>query len=151
MATTHTDERRSGGLSLPLKLLLFVGLPLLFLAMLAVAAFAAAPLLSGRSVNLDYQADAGSSVRVDVPNARLDFVATGGEEVTVKLTGSYTGPVPPLQVETVGDETRVEGGCPRQWFTICAIRVQVTLPPDADLTVAGTNGGISADGLNGAV
>src|SRR4051812_6659710 len=151
MATTHTDERRSGGLSLPLKLLLFVGFPLLFLAMLAAAAFAAVPLLSGSSVTLDYRAPAASSVQVNVPNARLDFVPTDGPDVTVHLTGSYTGSRPALQVSTVGDETRVQGGCTPQWLRICSIRVQGALPADADLSGPGENGAISVQGINGTI
>src|SRR3954463_8824304 len=99
MATSRTDQPRTGGLSLPVKLLLFIGLPLLFLAMLAAAAFAAVPLLARTSVSIGYSAPAASSVRVTVPNARLDFVPTDGDEVTVQLTGSYTGSKPALQVE----------------------------------------------------
>lgn len=151
MTASPPRERRTGGLPLPLKLLFYAGLPLLFLAMLAAAAVAAAPLLAGRGVDVDYRAPAGSSLRVTVPNARLDFVPADGDDVTVRLTGTYTGTEPALRVETVGEQTRVSGGCARQWLAICSIRVEVALPPDVDLSATGTNGEITAKGLDGSV
>ncbi|HWR85626.1 MAG TPA: DUF4097 family beta strand repeat-containing protein [Rhodoglobus sp.] len=151
MVTTPTDPNPRRGLSPALKAFLFAGLPVLFVGMLVLAVFAAVPLLSGAGVDLDYRAPAGSSVRVEVPDARLDFVAAEGDEVVVQVTGRHTGQEPELHVETVGDETLIEGGCPRQWFSFCSLQVQVELPPDVDLAVTGTNGAISVQGQEGAL
>ncbi|WP_210505725.1 DUF4097 family beta strand repeat-containing protein [Naasia sp. SYSU D00057] len=149
MVTTPTDQGPRRTLPLPVKLLLFAGLPILFVAMIVAAVAAAVPLLSGTSVDLDYRAPAAPAVRVSVPDARLDFVPADGDEVLVRVTGRHTGPAPELRVATVGDETLIEGGCPRQWFTICTLRVRVALPADADLSVTGTNGAISVEGHTG--
>lgn len=149
MVQTAPPEHRR--LSLAAKLVLFVLLPLVFVVAVGAAVVAAVPVFAGTPVAEDYRADAGSDVRIDVPNARIDVEAGEGAEVLVSMSGSYSGPRPGLEVQTVGDETRVEGGCPRVPFTRCDLRLEVQMPSGSNLTIRGTNGQMSVSGLEGAV
>jgi hypothetical protein len=133
--------------SLPAMLLLFVGVPLLLLLIGAVVVVAtwASP------VSLRYTATGGSTVAVDVPNARLDFTPSADGDVHVVVTGWRTGPEPALSVTTSADVTTIEGGCPASWFSRCTLQIAVSVPAAADLEVDGSNGAISVAGLDGAV
>jgi hypothetical protein len=142
----------SGGtLSTGTKILLFVGLPLIALALLVggVAYFFSA--FRGAPVTLSDSAAAGSSVLVEVPTARLDFRPGKPGEVRAEAEGSYFGPPPTLTMSEDGDKTVIRGGCAQRWFSFCSVRITVTLPSSADLRVVGLNGTVTAEGLRGDV
>ena len=145
-------SRRQGGmLSTGTKLLLFVGLPLLALALLVGGLSVLVPALRATPVALTESAEAGSSVLVEVPSAALDFRPGTGNEVRAEAVGRYTGPAPTLTVSTEGDETVIRGGCAQRWLTLCRVRITVTLPASADLRVVSQNGKVTAQGLSGDV
>jgi hypothetical protein len=143
--------QHGGTLSTGTKILLFVGLPLLALALLigGVAYFFSS--FRSTPVALSDSAAAGSSVLVEVPNARLDFRPGGSGEVRAEAVGSHSGPPPTLTVSEDGGETVIRGGCVQRWLTLCSLRITVTLPAGADLRVVGRNGKVTAEGLRGDV
>ncbi|WP_210481722.1 DUF4097 family beta strand repeat-containing protein [Naasia sp. SYSU D00948] len=149
MVRTAPPEHRR--LPVAAKLVLFVLLPLVIVVALVAAVASAVPLLVAAPVSLDLRAEAGAVVRVEVPDARIDVEAGSADEVAVEVTGTYSGPEPDLEVETVGDETRVEGGCPPAPFSRCALQLQVSVPESSELIVRGTNGQVTVTGLSGAV
>ncbi|MET1051902.1 MAG: DUF4097 family beta strand repeat-containing protein [Mycetocola sp.] len=144
---TPPERKRSAGAAV----LLFVGIPLVILALIIGGSVAAVNVLRGTSVNENAQADAGSLVTIDMPNAAIVVSPGSGDQVTVTMRGSYTGTPPRLDVTASGDETEVSGGCPDGWFFVnrCQVRVEVALPADVDVTVRGQNGAIIADELRG--
>lgn len=138
-------------LSTGAKLVLFVLLPVLILAVLVAGVVTAVPLLVGRPFSQDYRADAGAAVRIEVENARIDVAPGSTEEVTVEVTGSYSGSRPEFQVGTAGDETRIEGGCRGGILVRCDLRLLVAVPASSDIIVRGTNGQVSVGSVDGAV
>jgi Putative adhesin len=151
-ATPQVPEptrQQGGALSTGTKILLFVGLPLLALALLigGMAFFFSA--FRSTPVSLSDSAAAGSAVLVEVPTARVDFRPGDDDEVRAVAVGSYSGPPPTLTVTTDGDETVIRGGCAQRWFTRCSVRITVTLPASADLRMVGMNGKVTAEGLTG--
>jgi Putative adhesin len=143
-------EQRAG-LSPGAKVLLFVGLPLLALAIIVAVILVALSLFRASPVNANEAADAGSSVTVTVPNANLSFTPSDDDQVHVTMTGRYAGQKPTIEARTTGDETRITGGCPSGWNFLarCEVSVVVSLPEDLDLTAEGMNGRLRADGLSG--
>lgn len=142
----------SPGLSTASKLILFVGVPLLILILIAVTAFLATRLLRGSPVNEQFDLEAGSRVEVTVPNASMTFGPSDDDQVHVTVTGSYFGQAAPrLSVVTAGDVTTVRGECREFWFNRCSLRVTVAMPESLPLRVDGRNGRLSAADLTGPV
>lgn len=110
---------------------------------------AAATVLRPATVDLQYSVSAGSSVQVKVPDAPMRFHASPDGRVHVAVSGWRSGPEPFFTVQTSADATRIEGGCSTLWFTRCSIALDVSLPTTADLAVTGTNGDVTANGLDG--
>jgi Putative adhesin len=139
------------GLSLAGKILLFVVLPIVVIVILVTVVLVALSLFRGTPVSQNAQADAGSSVSVQVPNADLTFKPSGDSQVHVNMTGRYSGQRPTIQARTSGGETRITGGCPSGWTFLsrCGVSIEVSLPADLAVTARGTNGRVSADNLTG--
>ncbi len=145
------SPHQGGMLSTGTKILLFVGLPLLALALLIGGLGVLVPAFRATPVALVESAEAGSSVLVEVPSAAIDLRPGTGNEVRVEAVGRYTGPAPTLTVTTEGDETVIRGGCAQRWLTLCRVRITVTLPASADLRVVSQNGRVTAESLTGDV
>jgi hypothetical protein len=120
-------------------------------ALVLIAAFFFA--LSGRSGPVDLRADeaAGTSLDVRIPNAEVTLEPSTDDRVHVRMTGSFFGTEPTLDVRTDGGVTEVRGGCTSQLFSRCAIDLTVQLPRALPVTVDGENGRIAASGLTGRV
>lgn len=132
-------------------ILLAVGIPLVILALIVAGSIAAVNAFRGTTISESADADAGSLVRVDMPNAAIDVTVGADDEVSVTLRGTYSGTRPNLDVSTTGEETEISGGCPGGWFLVnnCRVRVEVSVPADVDVTVSGRNGAITTEGLSG--
>jgi hypothetical protein len=127
---------------------LVVGAVVLFL----IAAGTAVALTTWATpISKSYTATGGSQVTVNVQNAGFEFTPSSDGDVHVELTGWSSGPAPELAVTTSGDTTTIAGGCTGTWFSRCSIDVTVALPASASLSVASTNGRISAADLEGPV
>ncbi|MCU1442555.1 MAG: hypothetical protein JWQ59_705 [Cryobacterium sp.] len=135
----------------PGTIALLVGLPLLALVLIAVAAVVGVSYFRGTPINDSFDAAAESRVVVTVRNASMTFGPSPDDRVHVTVTGSYTGPRPTVSVQASGDETTITGGCRAQWFSPCSLRLTVTLPESLPLTVTGDNGRLSAEQLTGDV
>jgi Putative adhesin len=146
---TEPPRSHGGALSTGTKILLFVGLPLLALALLLVSVGFLFSAFRSTPVALSDSAGAGSSVLVEVPNAQLDFRPGEADEVRAEAVGRYSGPPPSLTVTSDGDETVIRGGCVHQWLTRCSMRITVTLPASTDVRVVGRNGKVTGEGLTG--
>jgi Putative adhesin len=133
------------------KILLFVGVPLVVIALVAGAIVAGLSVINRATATGAAQAAAGASVAVNVPNAALEFTPSTDDQVHVTMTGSYAGAKPALELTTVNGETRVTGGCPSGWFIFarCGVTLHIALPSDLPVTVRGDNGSITTDGLTG--
>jgi Putative adhesin len=138
-------------LSTTARILLFVGLPLLVVAIIVAGVATAVPLLRGTDFSAGYQVPAAEIVRVDVTNARFDITPATDGKVSVRVTGSYTGAKPRITVETADGESTVTGGCVRQWFTLCGLRIAMAVPPTTELVLTSSNGAVAVRGLSGAV
>jgi hypothetical protein len=132
------------------RALLFVGLSLITLVVLAGVVLAAVFLRAG-SVEISDDAPAGTRVSVEVPSAAFTFRPSTDGLVHIAAHGTYLGKKPTLTADTTGGVTTIKGGCADQWFGLCSLDVTVTLPAALELTVDGTNGSISASGLTGAL
>jgi hypothetical protein len=139
------------GMSTGLAILLFVGIPLIVIALIIAGSVTAVNAFRGTPVSDAVDADAGSSVLVDAPNASIHLTVSDDNEIHATLRGSYSNTKPTLEVTTSGRETEIRGGCPSGWFLFnhCRARIEVSLPADLDVTVAGKNGAITSDGLTG--
>lgn len=146
---TPQSRPASPGLSTAAKLVLFVGLPVLALILIAVTAWVASWVLRGEPVNERFDLEAGSSVEVTVPNAAMDFAPSDDDQVHVTITGTYSGREPEITAATAGGVTAVRGDCGEGWFNRCSLRVTVTLPESVPLTVEGRNGRLTAERLTG--
>jgi hypothetical protein len=139
-----------------LRLTLLIGIPLLIVVLIVMFTIGLTNAIRGLSgsspISFDEQADAGSSVSIDLPNASITVGASDNEQVQVTMRGTYSGEEPRLSVRTDGDgETEISGGCPRGWFVFnrCSVRVEVLVPAELDVEVDGENGGVTATGLDG--
>ncbi|WP_411719917.1 DUF4097 family beta strand repeat-containing protein [Mycetocola sp.] len=138
-------------LSPAVLVLLFVGIPLLVLALIIAGSVAAVNAFRGEPVSDSVDADAGSSVLIDAPNASIRLSVSDDDEIHATMRGASSGREPSLEVTTEGGETEIRGGCPGGFFVFnrCRVRIDVALPADLDVTVDGRNGAITADGLTG--
>ena len=135
-----------------LAIFLFVGIPLIVLALIITGSIAAVNAFRGTPLTENVDAEAGSSLFIDVPNAAIRLTPSDDDQIHVTMRGTYSGTRPPLDVTASGDETEVRGGCPDGWFLFfnnCRVRIEVSLPPGLDVTAEGQNGSISADDLTG--
>jgi hypothetical protein len=132
------------------RTLLYIIVPTLA-ALALIAAFVFA--LSGRSGPVDLRADEtpGTSLDVRIPNAEVVLEPSTDDQVHVRMTGSFFGTEPTLDVRTDGGVTEVRGGCESRLFSRCSIDLTVQLPRALPVTVAGENGRIGASGLTGRV
>lgn len=144
--STAVPPRR---LSRVATLALFVGLPLLALALIAVTAVLAVSFFRGSPLDRAFDVRAGSRVEVSVPNAAMRFGPSDDDRVHVSVTGSYFGAKPRVSVSTDDGVTTVQGGCVMRMFTRCTLRIAVTLPEALPLTVDGRNGGLAVARLTG--
>lgn len=133
------------------KIVLFVGVPLIVLALIAVTAVIATAALRGSPVNEQFDLDAGSRVDVTVPNASMTFGPSQDDQVHVEVTGTYSGQEPQITAQTDGDVTTIRGQCGESFFNRCSLRVAVELPESLPLTVDGRNGRLVAERLTGQV
>ncbi len=133
------------------KLILFVGVPLIVLALIAVTAVIATAALRGSPVNDQFDLDAGSRVEVIMPNASMTFAPSPDDQVHVTVTGTYSGERPRISADTAGDVTTIRGECGESFFNRCALRVEVEMPESLPLTVDGKNGRLVAERLTGQV
>jgi hypothetical protein len=148
---TYAAGRTPPGSSSVGKVLLFVGVPLIVIALIVGTIIATLSLFNRTSATAAEQAAAGTSVAVNTPNAALEFAPSTDGQVHVTMAGSYAGGKPMLGLTTVNGETRITGGCPSGWFVFarCGVTLQITLPSDLPVTVRGDNGSITSDGLTG--
>jgi hypothetical protein len=132
-------------------ILLFVGIPLIVLALIIAGSIAAVNAFRGTPVSDSVDADAGSSVLIDAPNASIRLSVRDDDEIHASMRGTYSGRKPSLDVTTSAGEAEIRGGCPGGWFLFnrCQVRIDVSLPADLDVTAAGRNGAITADDLTG--
>lgn len=146
---TPPEPRR--GLSTGLAILLFVGIPLLLIALLIAGVINAVGAFRGTAVTQNVDANAGNSLLLDTPNAAIRLTPSDDEQIHVSMRGSYSGERPRLEVGASGDETEIRGGCPDGWFFFnrCRVQIEVSLPEDLDVTAIGQNGSITADELTG--
>jgi hypothetical protein len=144
-AIPPTPDRDPVASSRGARLAIFLGLALV----LAAAAIVAVLVTWASPVSQRYSAAGGTSVAVNVPNARLDFVPSTDGAVRVQLTGFSSGPAPDLRVATAGDTTTIEGGCSGAWFTRCELDIRVEIPAAAAIQVLSTNGRVTLSGLDG--
>ena len=137
------------------RLSLLIGIPVLIIALIVIFAVARSNALRSIPVRQDVsqnaQADAGTSVSIDVPNASVSLRPSDDDRVHVTMRGTYSGSKPRLDVRDDGGEIEITGGCPRGWFVFnrCAVRIDVELPENLDVESDGENGGITATGLGG--
>jgi hypothetical protein len=132
--------------------LLFVGIPLVVLALIIAGSVAVVNAFRGDPVSENVDAQAGSSVFIDAPNAAIRLsVSDDDDEIHATMRGTSSGREPSLEVTTTGSETEIRGGCPGGWFFFsrCRVRIEVVLPADLDVTAQGRNGAITADALTG--
>jgi hypothetical protein len=146
---SQTPPRRR--LSPWVLVLLFVGIPLIALALIIGGSVAAVNAFRGTPVSDSIDADAGSSLLIDAPNASIRLSVSDDDEIHATMRGSYSGREPSLDVTTTAGETEIRGGCPGGWFVFnrCRVQIEVTGPADLDVTAGGRNGAITADGLTG--
>jgi hypothetical protein len=132
--------------------LLIIGLPtLVVLLLIGVVLAATLPLVLRGRVNERTAVDAGPTVAVSMPNARLALGPSSDGRVHVQVSG-WALAKPRITVRTDPTGTTVRGECPRfAWLDTCDIRLAVTMPPTADLRVTGENGDISVHGLRHAI
>ncbi|GHD43566.1 hypothetical protein D9V29_13785 [Mycetocola manganoxydans] len=144
---TPPERRRRPGL----MVFLFVGLPLIALALVIAVTLFAVNALNGEPVSENVDTDAGSSLFIDVPNASMDLGVSDDDEIHVSMRGMYSGTRPTLDVTTAGGETEIRGGCPSGWFVFnrCDVRIEVLLPAELDVVAGGENGAITAEALTG--
>lgn len=140
-------RRMSAGVAI----LLFVGIPLILLALIIGGAIAALSAFRGAPVSDSVDADATSSLFLDTPNASIALTESDDDQVHATMSGTYAGTEPALTVSESDGATEIRGGCPDGWFLFnrCRVRIEVAVPPDLDVTVGGKNGGITAEGLDG--
>ena len=144
------------GLSPGLAILLFVGIPLLLIALIVAGSIAAVNAFRGTPITENVDAEAGTSVFIDVPNAAIRLTASEDDQIHVTMRGTFSGTRPPLDVSASGDETEIRGGCPDGWVLFlplnnCRVRIDVSLPPDLEVTATGRNGSVTAEDLTGAL
>ena len=134
-----------------LAILLFVGIPLVLLALIIAGSIAAVNAFQGTPVAENIDADASSSLLVDVPNAAIEFSVSDDSDIHATMRGSYTGTKPRLDLTTSGNQTEIRGGCPNGWFLFnrCRVQIEVAVPADLDVTASGQNGAIRAEDLSG--
>lgn len=134
-----------------LIVLLFVGLPLILLALIIGGSVAAVTAFRGDPVSDAVDADAASSLVIDTPNASIGLTESDDDEIHATMRGSYAGTRPTLTVTESAGETEIRGGCPDGWFFFnrCRVRIEVALPADLDVMVQGRNGAITAENLTG--
>ncbi|GGE95506.1 DUF4097 family beta strand repeat-containing protein [Mycetocola zhadangensis] len=144
-------QRMSRGL----RLFLLIGIPILVIVLIVAFAISLSSAIraasGGSNVSQDLNADAGSSVSIDVPNAALFLGPSDDDRVHVTMQGTYSGTKPELSLRNDDGETEITGGCPRGWFLFnrCSVRIEVQLPAELDVEAEGQNGGISASELDG--
>jgi Putative adhesin len=134
------------------NLWLVVGLPILVVLLVIAGVLAVVlPAVLRGPVNQRYAVEAGSTVAVTLPDARLALGPSSDGRVHVQVSGWALGR-PRITVRTEGGRTTVRGGCPRvAWLDACDIRLAIALPPTADVSVTGRNGDISARALQGSI
>lgn len=139
-------------LSRPVKILLFVILPLLFLVLLTIAILIVVTLARGEQVSETAASPAGQNVTVEVPNARLNFQPSPDDQVHVAMTGNFSGARPTISLASAGEGTTLSGGCSTDWFfSHCDVTLSVMLPADLPLAVHGKNGSVTLADLTGRI
>ncbi|MCS5718248.1 DUF4097 domain-containing protein [Herbiconiux sp. CPCC 205763] len=147
-------QSQRGGLSTTSKVLLFVGIPVIVLILLAGAATTLIFLLPGLGaapVNETADGDGAANILVDTNNAELRFSASEDDQVHAAMEGRYSGTKPAMRLESSGDATTLRGGCPEGWliFSRCSVVITISVPAESNLTVTTTNGKITASALDG--
>ncbi|MET0933157.1 MAG: DUF4097 family beta strand repeat-containing protein [Mycetocola sp.] len=139
------------GMSPWLIVLLVVGIPLILVALIIGGSIAAVNTFRGDPVSDTVDAEAASSLVVSIPNASIHLVESDDDQIHATMQGNYSGTRPTLTATESGRETEIRGGCPNGWFLVnrCRVRIEVALPADLDVTVAGRNGAITAENLTG--
>lgn len=134
-----------------LIVLLAVGIPLVLIGLITGGSIGALNAFRGDAVSDTVDAEAGSSLVVDAPNASIHLSESDDGEIHATMRGSYSGTRPTLTAAESGRETEIRGGCPDGWFLFnrCRVRIEVALPADLDVTVGGRNGAITAEELTG--
>ncbi|MET0842980.1 MAG: DUF4097 family beta strand repeat-containing protein [Mycetocola sp.] len=143
-------------LSAGVAILLFVVLPLIVLALIIGGSIAAVNAFRGTPVTETVDVEAGSSLFIDVPNAAIRLAVSDDDQIHILMRGTYSSTRPRLDVGASGDETEIRGGCPDSWFVFfplnnCRVRIDVSLPPNLDVTASGRNGSIGAEDLTGSL
>ncbi|MGW3074046.1 DUF4097 family beta strand repeat-containing protein [Kitasatospora sp. NPDC001132] len=95
----------------------------------------------------DWQQDAAGADRVTVQTDRLGVTLSQDDssQVTVAMSGSYTGRVPQVSVTRSGSDVTVTAGCSDD----CSGHLQVTVPAGLAAQVSTGGAGIQAKGLTG--
>jgi hypothetical protein len=129
------------------KLLLFVVLPLVLIA-LAAGVTAAVIGFRGTTLNTAESVVAGRQLDVDVRNASLQFESTSTDEVEVRVRGFYLGPTPEVTTVTENNVTSISGGCRNRFFGFCSVQIIIQVPENMPVQARGSNGRITASELS---
>lgn len=151
MTETTSPEPQRTGMRTGAKIAIIIGIAALVLLIVA-AIVSAARFGTGRaSIDASESVDAGTSVEVGIPNGEIVLLPADDDTVTVDVQGRYLFGKPEVTVETVGDVTRIDGGCPTIMpFSFgCSVTVTISVPNELPVTVVGTNGAVTATGLTG--
>lgn len=152
---TPPAPRQSGPPSSPrsrgLRLGLIIGISVLVtLVVIATVTALALPFALRSPVHQRLDLAAGASISVAVDDASFDVAPSDDGRIHVAVSG-WSTVASPVSARTSQGRTTIDGGCPRIWFSPCSLHLTVTMPPIADLTVAGTNGGILTRGILGTI
>ncbi|WP_043467850.1 DUF4097 family beta strand repeat-containing protein [Kitasatospora sp. MBT66] len=95
----------------------------------------------------NWQQDAAGAGRVTVQadGLRVTLSQDGSSQVTVAMSGSYTGRVPKVAVTRSGSDVTVTAGCSDD----CSEHLQITVPAGLAAQVSTGDAGIRAKGLTG--
>lgn len=126
---------------------LLVGLAVL-VAVVAVASWvvvASLPAHHPYSGHWQQDAAGASQVTVQADGLGVTLSQDGSSQVTVAMTGSYTGHVPQVSVTRSGSGVTVTAGCSND----CSGHLQITVPAGLAAQVSTGDAGIQAKGLTG--